>query len=140
MRVVLDTSIVVASLRSRLGAANAVMRLVAKRRLVILATPPVFLEYEAVLRRPEHRLAHGLTPEALDGFLSEFAAIAEPVEVHYQWRPQLRDPADEMVLEAAINGRADAIITYNIGDFAMAGEQFGIQVAAPADLLRRMRR
>ena len=140
MRVVLDTSVVVASLRSRVGAPNAVMRLVAKRRLVLLASVPLFLEYEAVLRRPEQRLVHGLTLEALDEFLAELAAIVQPVEVHYQWRPQLRDPADEMVLEAAMNGRADAIVTYDSGHLAVAHERFGIEVLGPAELLRRMRR
>jgi predicted nucleic acid-binding protein len=56
----------------------------------------------------EHRLAHCLAPEAIEEFLAELAALIEPVEVHFQWRPQSRDPNDEMVLEAAINGRADA--------------------------------
>jgi predicted nucleic acid-binding protein len=68
-RVVLDTSVVVAALRTRLGAGNAVLRLVAERRLLALATPPLFLEYEDVLKRPEHQLVHGLAPEAVDEFL-----------------------------------------------------------------------
>jgi putative PIN family toxin of toxin-antitoxin system len=90
---------------------SCVPRLIATRRLVALATPPLFLEYEDVLKRPEHRLAHGLAPEAMEEFLAELAALIEPVEVHFQWRPQSRDPNDEMVLEAAINGRADALVT-----------------------------
>jgi predicted nucleic acid-binding protein len=69
-----------------------------------LATPPIFLEYEDVLKRPEHRLTHGLTPATMPEFLAELAALMEPVEVHFQWRPQSRDPNDEMVLEATING------------------------------------
>ena len=64
-------------------------------RVTILATPPLFLEYEEVLKRPEHRLAHGLTPEAVDEFLAELAALIEPVELHFQWRPQGPDPNDE---------------------------------------------
>jgi putative PIN family toxin of toxin-antitoxin system len=139
MRIVLDTSVVVAGLRTRLGAGNAVLRLVAERRVVALATPPLFLEYEDVLKRPEHRLAHGLPPEAIDEFLAELAALIEPVEVHFQWRPQARDPNDEMVLEAAINGRADALVTYNLADFAGAVERFRISVLRPADLLRKVK-
>ncbi len=138
-RIVLDTSVVVAGLRTRLGAGNAVLTLVAERRLVLLATPPLFLEYEDVLKRPEHRLAHGLSPEAIDGFLAELAALVEPVEVHFQWRPQSRDPNDEMVLEAAINGRADALVTYNVADFAGAAERFSIAVLRPADLLKKVK-
>ncbi len=139
-RVVLDTSVIVSALRSRSGAGNAVLRLIANGRLLLLATPPLFLEYEAVLNRPEQRLSHGLNAEEIDEFLKELAALIEPVEVHFQWRPQLRDPKDEMVLEAAINGRAEALISYNISDFASAGDQFGIPVVHPADLLRKVRR
>ncbi len=139
VRIVLDTSVVVAGLRTRSGAGNAVLRLIATRRLVGLATPPLFLEYEEVLKRPEHLLANGLTLETIDEFLAEFAALIEPVEVRFLWRPQLRDPNDEMVLEAAINGQADALVTYNIADFALAGERFAIPILQPADLLRKVR-
>ena len=139
-RIVLDTSVVVAGLRTRLGAGNAVSRLVAGRRVTMLATAPLFLEYEEVLKRPEQRLAHGLTPERLDRLLSELAALIEPVEVHFQWRPQIRDASDEMVLEAAINGEAEALVTYNIRDFEAAGERFGIPVIRPGQLLRKVRR
>jgi putative PIN family toxin of toxin-antitoxin system len=139
-RVVLDTSVIVAALRTRHGAANRVLRLVAERRLVPLATPPLFLEYEDVLGRPEHRLVHGLTPEAIEEFLAELAALVEPVDVHFRWRPQVRDPSDEMVLEAAINGQADALVTYNIKHFMLPGERFGIPILRPVDLLRKVRR
>ena len=139
-RIVLDTSVVVASLRTRQGAANEVLRMVARQHLLLLATPPPFLEYEDALKRPEQRLAHGLTIEAIDNFLAELAALTEPVEVHFRWRPQVRDPGDEMVLETGINGRADALVTYNLKHFALAGDRFRIPVLRPADLLRKVRR
>jgi putative PIN family toxin of toxin-antitoxin system len=137
-RVVLDTSVVVAGFRTRSGAGNAVLRLVADRRLVLLATPPLFLEYEDVLKRPEQRLVHGLQLHEVDELLAELAALVEPVELHFRWRPQVRDPNDEMVLEAAINGRADALVTYNVTDFALAGNRFRIPVVRPADLLKKV--
>ena len=139
MRIVLDTSVVVAGLRTRLGAGNAVLREVAQQRLVPLASPPLFLEYEDVLKRPEHRLVHGLSLEAIDEFLAEFAALIEPVEVHFQWRPQTPDPNDEMVLETAINGRADSIVTYNVADFSAAAKRFKISVLRPGDLLKKVK-
>ncbi len=138
-RIVLDTSVVVAGLRSSLGAANAVLRLVAQRRLILLATPPLFLEYEDVLKRPEHRLAHGLAPELIDDLLAELAALIEPVELHFRWRPQVRDPGDEMVLEAAINADADALVTYNVSDFAVAADRFGVLVLRPVDVLKKVK-
>jgi putative PIN family toxin of toxin-antitoxin system len=140
LRIVLDTSVVVAGLRTRLGAGNAVLRLVAEDRVKLLATPPLFLEYEDVLKRPEHRLAHGFAVDEIDEFLSELAALIEPVEVHFQWRPQTRDPNDEMVLEAAINGQADAVVTYNVSDFAEASERFEIAVMTPSELLKKVKR
>ena len=138
-RIVLDTSVVVAGLRTRQGAGNAVLRLVATGQLDLIATPPLFLEYEDVLKRPEQRLAHGLSLEEVDTFLAELAALIKPVDVHFVWRPQIRDPNDEMVLEAAINGAADALVTYNVSDFASAAGRFAIEILHPAELLRRTR-
>lgn len=86
-----------------------------------------------------YRLAHGLATEAIEEFLAELAALIEPVEVHFQWRPQSRDPNDEMVLEAAINGRADALVTYNVADFAGPAERFRISVLRPGDLLKKVK-
>ena len=139
-KIALDTSVVVAGLRSRSGAGNAVLRLIAARRLVLLASPPLFLEYEEVLKRPEQQLAHGLTPKEIDEFLAELAALVEPVDVHFFWRPQTPDPNDEMVLEVAINGGADALVTYNLADFRLAGERFQIPVLSPAELLKKVKR
>jgi len=85
-------------------------------------------------------LLFNLRTEAVDEFLAELAALIEPVETHFQWRPQVRDPNDEMVLEAAINGRADALVTFNTSDFGAAGERFGILIVRPLDLLKKVKR
>ncbi len=140
MRVVLDTSVIVAALRSRRGGSNAILRLVAGRLLIPLATPALFLEYEDVLKRPEQRLAHGLSNAQLDQLLAALASAVEPVTVHIAWRPQLKDPDDEMVFDAAVNGRADALVTFNVSDFAEAAGRFGLSVIRPAELLERIRR
>jgi len=138
MRVVLDTSVLVAGLRSRLGASNRVLVEVAEGRCTPLVTTALFLEYEAVLLRPEQRLATGMSPEDIEGFLAAFASAAEPVEVSFLWRPQLRDPADELVLEAAVNGRADRLVTHNIGDFQTATARFGIRTLTPGEFLKEL--
>ena len=140
MRVVLDTCILVAGLRSRLGASNRVLLEVAERRGTPLVTTAVFLEYGAVLLRPEQRLATGMSPVDVEGFLSAFASAAEPVELNFLWRPQLRDPADELMLGAAVNGRADALITHNIGDFQSATERFGVRTLTPGALHKELAR
>jgi len=70
--------------------------------------------------------------------IDAFVGIAEPVEVHYQWRPQLNDAGDEMVLEAAVNGQADAIVTFNRRDYGRIPSRFGIELLNPVDALRRI--
>jgi putative PIN family toxin of toxin-antitoxin system len=138
LRVVLDSSVVISAFRSRLGAAYRILGLVAERRLVPLATPALFLEYEAVLKRPEQRAVSGLSLGQLDVALAALAAAVEPVDVHFAWRPQLADPDDEMVLDAALNGRADALVTHNVADFLAAAERFDLLLLKPIDLLRKL--
>lgn len=137
-RVVLDTSVIATALRSRTGASFFLLRTVQFQRLTMLATPSLFLEYEDVLKRSEQREVTGLTLADVDELLVELAALIEPVDVHLLWRPQLRDADDEMVLEAAINGRADALVTYNIRDFSDAAPRFGVRLMRPADLLKEL--
>jgi putative PIN family toxin of toxin-antitoxin system len=135
MHVVLDTSVIVAGLRSSAGASSEVLKQLAKRRFHIAASPAIFLEYEQVLKRAEHRLP----PDRVQAFLSELAAVLQPVQIHFLWRPQLTDADDEFVLEAAINGRVRAIVTHNRRDFERAAHRFGIDVWSPAELLQILR-
>jgi putative PIN family toxin of toxin-antitoxin system len=138
MRVVLDTSVLVAGLRSQLGASNRVLFAVAEKRCVPLVTTALFLEYESVLLRAEQQLATGMNSVDVEGFLAAFASAAEPVELNFLWRPQLRDPADEMILEAAVNGRAAAVVTHNVDDFRPATTQFGVRTLTPAEFLKEL--
>jgi predicted nucleic acid-binding protein len=98
------------------------------------------MEYEAVCRRPEHRVEAGLSERQVGIFLDAIIALAEPVLTHFLWRPQLRDPNDEMVLEAAVNGRAEALVTFNVRDYGTAASQFGVDVLLPREAIARMRR
>jgi putative PIN family toxin of toxin-antitoxin system len=135
-RLVIDTNVVVAALRSAKGASAALMLHVAQKRVKPLLTVAMVLEIESVLCRPEHLAASGLTPELVQGFVDELCGLAEPVQIHFAWRPQLHDAADEMVLEAAVNGRADALVTFNQKDFLPVAQSFGVEVIAPVTALR----
>jgi len=84
-------------------------------------------------------LAAGLNAGEVDIFLDAVVGMAEPVESHFMWRPLLRDPGDELVLEAAVNGRAEAIVTFNVRDFGIAHKQFGVEVLTPAMALKRIK-
>jgi putative PIN family toxin of toxin-antitoxin system len=140
LRIVLDTSVLVAGLRSRNGPNNALWREVTLGRITLLCTPPLFLEYEDVLKRPEQIAAHGLSRTEVDDFMVKLAEIIVPVDVRFQWRPQVADPNDEMVLEAAINGYANALVTNNLRDFAGVKERFGIPVLSPVQMLKKVRK
>ena len=107
--------------------------------VTMLATVALALEYEATCRLAEHRAAAGLDLDEADLFIDAVLAMAEPIEPHFLWRPQLHDPADEMVLETAINGRAAAIVTFNRRDFGATPMRFGIDVLTPAEALRRIK-
>lgn len=135
---VLDTSVVIAAFRSRQGASNALLRFVALGRIVPVATAALFLEYEEVLKRPEQREATGLTLDGVDRVLAALASATEAVETHYTWRPQLDDANDEMVLEAAVNGRVRCLVTHNVRDFVVAARRFGILVVRPGELVRSL--
>ena len=135
----MDTCVVVTAFRSRNGASRVVLDWVGDRLLVPLLTPALLLQYEDVLKRPEQLRASRLTPEQANEILAALASAAEPVTVHYSWRPQLPDAGDELVLEAAVNGRADALVTYNVRHFAQAAPRFGLRLARPVEVLQEVR-
>jgi putative PIN family toxin of toxin-antitoxin system len=135
---VLDTNVIVAAMRSPTGASAALLRAARRGKLAILVNVALALEYEAICVLAEHRMAAGLSDREAQIFVDAVLAMAEPVETHFIWRPQLRDPGDELVLETAVNGRAEAIVTFNIRDFGVAPEMFGVRVLTPADALKRI--
>ncbi|QSR84678.1 putative toxin-antitoxin system toxin component, PIN family [Methylacidimicrobium sp. B4] len=133
MRLILDTATMVAAVRSDAGASRRLLVAALERRFTLLASMPLMIEYQAVMTRSEHLEASGLSVDEVTALLDAVAAVAEPVRLAFLWRPTLRDPDDDMVLEAATNGRADAIVTFNLRDFREAAGNFGIKVLAPGE-------
>jgi putative PIN family toxin of toxin-antitoxin system len=138
MRVVLDTAAMVAAMRSDAGASRRLLVAALERRLTLLASVPLMFEYQAVMMRPEHLNASDLLAEDVDALPDAVSAIAEPVWLAFRWRPALRDPDDDMVLEAAVNGGAEAIVTFNLRDFGPGASRFGIRVLSPGEAWRRV--
>ena len=138
MRYVLDTNVVVAGLRSPSSASAALIDHALSARFKLLLSVALALEYEAVCRDPAQRIASGLSEEEVSTVVSALCAVCEPVEAHYLWRPQLRDAADEMVFETAVNGRADALVTFNRKDFGDAPARFGVALQSPREALRSL--
>jgi len=138
MKIVLDTDVIVAALRSPSGACAELLRRARRAELALSASVSLFMEYEAVCTRPEHLAASGLSNHQLGLFLDGLASFVHPVEVHFLWRPQLRDPADELVLEAAVNASARALVTFNQKHFAGVAQRFQLEVLTPGEFLRRL--
>ena len=138
-RVVLDTNVLTAGLRSRNGASFVILQLIGQQRIKPLVTVSLFLEYEAVLKRPEQMSVHGLSEPQVDRLLAGFLSIAEPIDVHFRWRPQLSDPKDELVLEAAVNGRAEVMLTHNLRDFEAVQRKFNLGIMRPSRFLELIR-
>ncbi len=135
---VLDTSVLVAAIRSPTGASMALLDAALSGRVEILISTALVLEYEAVLTRDEHLRVSELTRGEANGLLDAICRTAAEVTIQWQWRPQLSDPNDEMVLETAINGQAQAIVTFNRADFTLAAKRFGLTVLSPSEALKKV--
>lgn len=127
----------IAAIRSDAGASRRLLIAALERRLTLLVSVPLLFEYQAVMTRSEHLMGSGLSVADIEVLLDAVAAVAEPVRLAFLWRPAVHDPNDDMVLEAAVNGRADAIVTFNVRDFGKIAMQFGVAVLTPAEALKR---
>lgn len=133
MKIVLDTSVTVAASRSRLGASFQLVSMLPTPQFQIALTIAMYTEWQAVLTRPEH-LPAGVTAEQALGFLRYLASVAHLQDVHFLWRPFLRDPDDDMVLECAVASHCEFIVTHNMRDFRGA-ESLKVRAITPADFL-----
>ena len=140
MRLVLDTDVLVASVRSGLGASRQLVLGALDGAFELLASVPLIIEYEAVLTRPEHLSASELTVHEVNEIVDALVKVSIPVDLRFLWRPRLTDPADEMVLETAVNGGADWLVTFNSRHLAGAARDFGIRVLKPGDAWKEMLR
>lgn len=123
----------VAAIRSDAGASRRLLAAALERRFTLLASVPLMIEYQAVMGRPEHLDASGLSAGDVDVLLDTVATVAEPVRLAFLWRPAARDPDDDMVLEATVNGSADAMVTFNTRDFRAVARRFGVRILTPGE-------
>jgi putative PIN family toxin of toxin-antitoxin system len=140
MRVVLDTDVLVAALRSDRGASRQLLEAALAERNTLLLSVPLVIQYEAVLTRTEHLDAARVSAEDVAILLDALVALAEPVRLSFLWRPLLSDPGDDMVLETAVNGTADLLVTFNRKDFARATHRFHLSILSPGEALAELRK
>lgn len=139
LKLVLDTDVIVAAMRSPEGASSAILKAAVHQEVVLAGSVTLAIEYQAVCCRAEHVLAVGLKTSQAREFVQTVISLMEPVTTYFLWRPQLNDPNDEMVLEAAVNGGANVLVTFNKRHFGIVPNHFGIEALTPAEVIRRVR-
>lgn len=131
LRIVIDTNVVLSALRSLKEASNRLMQLLGTGKFISCISIGLILEYEDVLMRD----AHKLNKTEIKQFLDYFCLASEHVKIHFSWRPTIKDPNDDMILELAVAAHAAYIVTYNISDFKEA-DKFNVKIITPKDLLK----
>ena len=132
--IVLDTNILVAALRSRRGKSSQLLRVLGKGDFALTLSVPLLFEYEDVLKRPD---IVPVSMQAIESVLDYMCQQATFQEIFYLWRPHLKDPKDDMVLELALNAKAQVIVTHNVKDFKNVPE-LGVEILTPAQFLEKL--
>jgi putative PIN family toxin of toxin-antitoxin system len=135
-RVVLDTNVLVAAIRSRRGASFQVLSRVGTKAFDIAVSVPLVLEYEDALLR--HAAASNLSASDIRDLVDFVCAVAVRQEVFFLWRPLLKDPRDDMVAEVAVAAACDAVVTHNVRDF-QGVERFDLAALTPGAFLNQLR-
>lgn len=144
MRLVLDTDVLRSGLQSANGASRLLLCGIAEGVFRPIVTTSTLLEYEAVLTRPESLAATQLTHAEVDSFLTDLLHRSEHIVPRWRVRPKVRDPNDEIFVEALLNGRGDAVVTFNQRDYLDADDRLtsqgraAVPTLAPSEALRRL--
>jgi putative PIN family toxin of toxin-antitoxin system len=134
-RIVIDTNVLVSGLRSSRGASYRLLELIGSSGFEIALSVALVFEYEDVVKRASAEL--GLSHGDVDVLIEYLCSIAHLQEIHFVWRPALRDPSDDHVLELAVEAGCELIVTHNVRDF-VGSEAFGVTAVKPGEFLRRI--
>ena len=137
MRVLVDTNVLVAAARSRRGASHELLTRLPDPQFQPVISVPLFVEYRAVLLRPENLLIR--PPEQADGFLNFLLSVSHLQEIFFLWRPGLPDPDDDLILELAVAAHCRYIVTHNLRDFR-GTERWGVAAVPPSGFLKLIRK
>jgi putative PIN family toxin of toxin-antitoxin system len=138
--VTLDTNILYQALYSRTGASHAVLHLVRTGGIQVALSVPVFEEYREVLLRPKTLKETGRSRQEMEAVLDFLALVGVPTPIHYLWRPNLPDAADDMFVELALASGSEYLITRNTRHYLTGKElKLGIRVVTPPEFLSRWR-
>jgi putative PIN family toxin of toxin-antitoxin system len=130
--IILDTNVLFAGLYSSLGASYQVLRAIEKKKIRITISTTLLFEYEDVLKRKQSELE--LSNEQIEIILDNICALSDYQRIYFLWRPYLKDPKDDHILELAVASKTKTIVTHNLKDFKGVGK-FGIKAIPPLEFL-----
>ena len=133
-RIVIDTNVYVSGLRSKQGMSYRLLSFLGGQLFRPVVTVPLIVEYEKSLCDPQAEVP--FARDEIRKYLNYVCSVSDRRKVYFLWRPFLRDVKDDMVLEAAVSGRCDYIVTFNLKDFRGI-DKFGIVAITPGDFLRK---
>ncbi|MBE0418348.1 MAG: putative toxin-antitoxin system toxin component, PIN family [Coriobacteriia bacterium] len=134
-RIVIDTCVLCSALRSSRGASHRLLMLLGQADFEIALSVPLVVEYEDAAKRMSAET--GLSARDVDDVIDYMCSVAHLQEIHFLWRPFLKDPRDDHVLEVAVEADCDVIVTHNVRDF-VGSERFGLHVLTPGQYLREI--
>jgi putative PIN family toxin of toxin-antitoxin system len=132
-KIVIDTNVIISALKSNRGASHLLLQLFGTGKFIHNISVALAIEYETVIKR----LLPNLDEQKINYLLDYICAVSQHIKIYYLWRPHLRDPKDDMVLELAVASESDFIVTYNVKDFRLVSD-FGIKIITPRELLLLM--
>ena len=130
--IVLDTNVIIAALRSKKGASFKLVSLLEYNKFILNISVPLILEYESIVVRELNHIK--INKKDLDIFLDFVCTIGKKYDIYYLWRPFLKDPKDDFILELAYTSDSDFIITFNKKDF-IGAQEFGLKILSPQEFL-----
>lgn len=135
LKIVIDTNVIISALKSRNGFSFKLLSIIDDKRFRVFISVPLILEYEDVIKRSKSQINLSFTE--ISDILDYICLIAEQRKIFYLWRPFLKDPKDDMILELAVESDCDYIISFNKKDFKKI-EKFNLEVITPKELLRKI--
>ena len=132
-KIIIDTNVLLSALYSKRGASFKVISLIGEGYFEIALSVPLFIEYTSIIKRNRSKIK--LSDEKIEDILNYLCMVSTHYEIYYLWRPILKDPKDDMILELAVTAQCKYIVTYNIKDFKGI-ENFGIKPLSAKDFLR----
>jgi len=136
LKIILDTNVLYSGLHSASGASHRILRAIEEERVTIILSTTLLFEYEDILKRKKSEL--GLTDQNIEIILDNLCDLSEFQKIYFLWRPYLKDPKDDHVLEVAVASQAKTIVTHNLKDFKEV-DKFGIKVITPKGFLKEIR-